>query len=416
MKLILSLLVLGAPLLGQDDSRLRDLVDRLRDDDITVRERAAADLADYGPAAIAALEKLRASPDLELRSRISSVLRRIAENGVLAKHWRRGPRITLDFESAPVSRILQELARQARDTFTFDAEQLDPDRATVHVKEATVWEALESVCRAAPALTWEAEGEGLTFTKKRRPFFPARRQDEFQVWLDGITFTRDCDFTGNPRSTFTLGLVSAWEKGISPIAVEQRITEILDQDGGTVPIPDRFMYNGTRLDAPRGRLRRDGVFVPLPLGAKQPKVFSRVRGNATFFFPRTWDELSFDVQATPNPPAVDVQGMTIGVRNFKVSKEACSCELELRIPLGAGDALLDRVPSGEIALVDDQGALHRGRSVGRNQTSNGAFYILHDILQIPFPQSRTAEAVKLRFLKDTLEKRIPFEFSDIALE
>ena len=71
---------------------------------------------------------------------------------------------------------------------------------------------------------------------------------EFQVWMDGITFSRDYDFTGNPRSTFTLTVASAWEAGVVPVAVEQKVTEILDEDGTNLLVQDRFNYMA-RLDS-----------------------------------------------------------------------------------------------------------------------------------------------------------------------
>src|SRR5439155_1151682 len=136
---------------------------------------------------------------------------------------------------------------------------------TVKILDVSFFEALEGVCRAAPALTWEIEGDLVTFTKKHRPPYPAKRQGEFAVWIDGITYSRDYDFTGNPRSTFVLNLASAWEAGIAPVAVEQKIAEVVDEDGTNLMMPDRFAY-GARLDLPKGRMRKDGVFLPIPQG------------------------------------------------------------------------------------------------------------------------------------------------------
>jgi hypothetical protein len=401
---------------AQEDSRIRDLIDQLLDDDIGVREKAAAELADYGKAAVPALEKLRASQDVELRSRASSILRSITENEIVGRHWHRGPRITMDFEGAPVARVLEELARQAKDTFKFNAAALQ-EPVTVKVKDASFWDALEAVCRAAPALTWEGDGDALSFTPKRRPPYPAKRQGEFVVWLDAITYSRDYDFTGNPRVAFTLNLVSAWEAGIVPVAVEQQITEILDQDGASVMVPDRFQYyGGTRLEAPKGRTRRDGTFVPVPQAGKSAKKFSRVRGTSTFYFPRSYEDVTLDVRSTPNPAPLTLDRITIAVRNFRAMKDTCACELAMTVPVTFGDALIDRMPLSDIAVVDDQGGLHRGRSSGRNQMHNGTTYTLTDTLQVPFPEGRTAVGVKVRALKDAMEKRVQFEFNDIPVE
>jgi len=398
----------------QEDPRLAKLVEDLVDDSITVREKAAAELAELGKAAIPTLERLRQSGDIELRSRAGAILKTIAELEVVSRHYRRGARITLDAEGVPTAKVLEELARQARDQFKYDAAELQ-DPMTVKIKDASVFEALEAVCRASSALTWEPEGDGLTFTKKRRPPYPVKKMGEFQVWLDGITFSRDYDFTGNPRSTFQLGLVTAWEAGITPVAVEQKVTEILDEDGTNLLVQDRFNYMA-RLDSPKGRMRRDPVYAPVAQGAKAVKMFSKVRGTTTYYFPRGYEELSMDVRSTPTPPAVSLERITIAVRNFRPVKDGVSCEVVLTTSTNSGDGLIDRLPFSDLAVVDDQGNLHRGKASSRNQSYSGTSYTIQENLTVPFPEGRTAVSVKIRVLKDVLEKRVPFEFSDIRVE
>lgn len=409
-----ALLVLGLLLLPQEDPRLPRLVEQLVDDDINVRERAAAEIIDLGKAAVPLLERLRASGDIELRSRAGAILKAISENSVLGRHWHRGCRVTIDAEAAPLARVLEDLARQGRDAFKFDAAEMQ-DPVTVKLKDLTFFEALEEVCRAAPALTWTAEGDGLTFTKKRRPPYPCRRQAEFQVWLDGIVFSRDHDFTGNPRVTFTMGVSTAWEAGIAPIAVDQRVTEVLDEDGTNLVPPDRF-GGGGRMDVPKGRTRRDSVYAALPQGAKSPKRFARVRGVSTYYFPRAYEEITVDVKASASPPPVSMERMTVAVRNFRAMKDGVACEIVLTASTNSGDGLIDRLPFGELAVVDDQGGLHRGKTSSRSQSYSGTSYTIQENLQLPFPEGRTAVGLKLRVLKDVLEKRLQFEFGDIPVE
>jgi hypothetical protein len=409
-----ALFLLTVFLCGQsgDERHLRELIERLVDDDIGVREKAASDLAEFGKSAIPSLERARGSSDIELRSRAAAILRAIAENEIVGRHWHRGARITLDFDRAPVAKVLEELEKQARDKFKFDAAELQ-EPMTVRVKDATFWEALESVCRAAPALTWEAEGEGLTFKAQRRPPYPAKRQGEFQVWLDGITYSRDYDFTGNPRTTFTMSVSSAWEAGIAPVAVEQKVTEVLDEDGVNLILPDRFSY-GARLDMPKGRTRKDGVYLPIPQGAKAARRFARVRGTSTFFFPRAYEEVTVDLRSAPAP--VTLERLTVAVRNFRPMKDSCGCEVILTAGMGANDGMIDRLPFSDIAIVDDLGNLSKAKTSSRSHSYSGTSYTIHENLNVPFPEGRTAVALKLRVLKDVMEKRVAFEFADIALE
>ncbi len=395
-----------------DERHLRDLIERLVDDDIGVREKAATDLAEFGKAAIPALERARGSLDIELRSRAASILRSIAENEIVGRHWHRGSRITLDFDRAPVAKVLEELEKQAHDKFKVEAADLQ-EPMTVRVKDATFWDALEAVCRAAPALTWEADGDFLSFKAQRRPPYPSKRQGEFQVWLDGITYSRDYDFTGNPRTTFTLSVISAWEAGIAPVAVEQKVTEVLDEDGTNLILQDRFSY-GARLDMPKGRTRKDGVYLPIAQGAKAARRFSRVRGTATFFFPRAYEEVTVDLRTAPAP--VTLERLTVAVRNFRPLKESCACEVVLTAGMGANDGMIDRLPFSDIAIVDDLGNLNKAKTSSRSHSYSGTSYTIHENLNVPFPEGRTAVGLKLRILKDVMEKRVAFEFADIPLD
>jgi hypothetical protein len=412
MKLALALLLL-VPALAQEDPRVRELIERLSDDEIRVREKAAADLIERGKAAIPELQKLSGSTDLELKSRAASILRRIAEGDVVGRHWRKGPRITLVADGAPVASVLEDLARQAKDTFQFEAADLQ-DPVVLSVKDATFWDAVEALCRAAPALTWEGNGNALRFLRKERPPYPSKRLGEFAVWLDGITFNRDFDFTGNARSTFTVVLAAAWESGVSPVAIEQKITEVLDEDGANLMAGDRFGVFGGRMDVPSGRVRKDSIYTPLPQGSRGPRRFSKVKGYAAFYFPRSHQDVSIDLVSGAAPMTLD--RVTIAMHNFRTLKDAVALELVVTSAVVAGEPLLDRLPVGEIAIVDERGEEHRAPTSTRGHSFTGTSYTVHENLQVPFPEGRQAKFLKLHILKDVMEKRVPFEFEDIRLE
>lgn len=412
MKLAGLVLLLGC-LVPQEDPKLRELIERLTDDEIRVREKAAADLVDLGKAAVPALQRLSRSGDIEARSRAASVLQRIAESEVVSRHYRRGPRITIAADGATVASVLEELLRQSKDQFTYDPEELK-DPITLNLKDATFWEAVESICRAAPTLTWEGDGTKLRFLRKARPPYPSKRQGEFTAWLDSITFNRDFDFTGNARSTFTILYSTAWESGIAPVGIDQRITEVLDEDGTNLMATERFGSYGGRMDIPKGRVRRDSAYAPLPQGMAGVKRFSRVRGHAVFYFPRAYQELTFDLQATPVPAQID--RLTIALRNFRLLKDACAFEVILTTNTTTGEPMLDRLPFSEIAVVDETGAEHRAQNSSRSQSFSGTSYTIHENLQVPFPDGRTPKTLRLRVLKDVMEKRLNFEFTDIPVE
>lgn len=413
MKSAAALLVLAC-LLPQEDARIRELIDDLGNDRIQVREKAALELADRGKAAIPALERLKLSGDVELRSRAGNILKRIAEGEVIARHWRRGPRITLSATRQPLASVLESLATQGRDTFKIDTDDLQ-EPVTLDLQDMTFWDAVESVCRAGPDLTWEADGESLHFLKKRRPQYPAKRQGEFAAWIDGITFMRDFDFTGNPRLTFTMTLMSAWEAGIQPVAIEQRVTEILDEEGTNLVPNDRYSPYGARMDLPKGRVRKDVVHIPLAQNAKIGRKFSRIRGSAAFLFPRSYEEVSVDLRGVNSIP-VTLDRMTVAVRNFRMQLNSCAFEVILTTATPGGDPMVDRLPSTEISVIDDQGTAHKPPTSSRSHSYSGTAYTIHESLQVPLPEGRSAVTLKLRVLKEVMEKRISYDFENIPLE
>jgi hypothetical protein len=78
--------------------------------------------------------------------------------------------------------------------------------------------------------------------------------------------------------------------------------------------------------------------------------------------------------------------------------------------------MIDRLPFSDIAIVDDLGNLSKAKTSSRSHSYSGTSYTIHENLNVPFPEGRTAVALKLRVLKDVMEKRVAFEFADIALE
>jgi hypothetical protein len=413
VKIALAVLAL-LPLLPQEDPEIRRLIDRLSDDEIRVRDKAAADLADLGKRSIPSLQRLAAtSEDVELRARAVSILKHIAEEDVVRLYWRRGPRITLVSDGAPVASVLEDLERQAKDRFQFDPMDLR-DPVVLDVKDVTFWEALDALCKAAPMLTWDANGNALRFSRRERPAYPTKRQGEFQVWLDGITFMRDYDFTGLPRSAFTIVLGAAWEAGVSPVSIDQKVTEVLDDDGSNLMANDRFSSWGSRIDQPMGRVRKDSAYAPLPQGGLGLKRFAKVKGYAAFYFPRSYQDVTFDLMSTAIPVQLDL--MTIGMHNFRTMKDACSLELVLTSAVGSGAPMVDRLPASEIVIVDDAGGEHRSPTTSRSHSFSGTSYTVHEHVQIPFPEGRTPKTLRLRVLKEVLEKRVPFEFEDIRVE
>ncbi len=406
--------LIAAFLLGgaQEPSRLRDLVDRLKEDSIEAREKAAEEIVELGRAAVAYLEPLRRSEDAELRARVASILRSIELNETLRRFYRRGPRISLDLAGVPAAEALAELARRAGDSFRFDpADFREP--VTLRLSEVPFWDALHELARAAPALAWTFEDDALRFERRPRPPYPARRQGEFSVWVDGIAFSREHDFTGVPRESFTVGLNVAWERGIAPAGLETRITEITDDRGQSLLAQDRgWVY--PRLEAPKGRTRRDEFRYALPGGGDGIKRIARLAGVAAVSFPLAYEDAEIELGA--GAPFLRLGDLTAAVRGFRPVKGAASFEVHLTYALGGREVQPDRLPGQGLVVIDDLGAEHRVTTTARTTAYGGQSFTVVVGVHVALPEARSAARLRLRLLKETLEKRSPFAFTDIRVD
>jgi hypothetical protein len=404
------LLLLAALLLPQDP-RLRDLVEKLRDDSVEVRDRAAEELAALGRDAVPALEALRAGADSDFRGRLDAILRTIALQETLRKSYRPGAKLSVDHVDAPVADILADLARRSGDAFRFDAAAFT-GRATLRLRDATLWDALHGLSAAAP-LTWTVQEERLEFSAKPRPPFPSKRQAEFQVWLDSVAAIRELDFSGTPRESLAVGLNAAWERGIAPAAVELRITEALDAQGNSLLPPERSWY-APRSDPPKGRAIRIEPRYALAPGAEGLKAVARLRGHALFTFALGWEEASIELGA--GQPSAKVGDFSVAVRGFRAQKSGAGFELVVSYPAGSGAGAVDRLPMRNVTLIDDQGGEHRIANSARSMAYGGAGFTVTENVFVPLPEGRGAVRLNFRILREVHEKRVGFDFRDLPLE
>lgn len=406
-----ALLLVLATLAPQADPRARELVERLADDSIEERQRAARVLAEMGSAVVPLLQELaEGSGDLERRSRARSILRSIAQNEVLRKFYRPGPKVTLDVENAPLTETLAALAAQAGDEFRFDPAVFSQDRVTLRARDVPAWEALAKLCEAAPALTFSFDGDALAFSRSKRPPHPVRRQGEFQVWMESIQFLRDYEFTGTVRETIVVALHTAWEKGVAPAGVDQLITDVLDEKGQPIPqTPRGWAY--PRVDSPKGRSKREEFRFAMPAGVAAPSRLSRVKGVVTLSFPLAYEDAVIALDAAA--PMTRVANFTVAVRNVRTAPGSCALDLIVTYPTAEGGGTPDRLPSQSVVVVDDKGAEHKAVTLPRGTSFGGQAFTIQQGVSVALPEGRVASKLKFRVLKEVLEKKIPFDFVDL---
>ncbi len=397
---------------SQDGARVDSLLERLRDDSIQVRDRAAAELVELGRAAFPALDRLKASSDPELRALAFTIRREVERQETLRRYYRPGPRITLERENVPLAVALADLARLSGEDLAFNPAKF-AGRVTVRLRGATFWEALEELSRAGPPLDYRVGENGLVLVPEKRPSLPAARRGEIAVWLDGLYLTRDYEFTGAPRDTFGIGINAAWEKGVAPVSVLQRLTEVVDDRGRSLLIQERMAAYGMPA-APKGRAQRlDFRQVLQPPAAGAARI-AAVKGYLVLVFPTLLEEAAIDL-ARPQAP-VQLGHVAVSIRNARTPKGSCTFELVLTFPPGSTDAYGQRAASEAVFVVDDLGGEHKVAAAARSVSSSGEWITRHETANVTLPEGRTAVQVRLRVIRETLEKKVEFEFRDLPLE
>lgn len=384
------------------------LVERLRDEAPDVRAEAADRLRDLGAEALPALEPLRDASDPELRGRVRRLLREIGLDATLRLFYRPGRPVSLGLQDVPAAEAAKAWSEQAGEPVRIGPDGL-PGRVTLRAEAVPAWEALERLCRAAPALTWSIEGEDLVLEGRPRPPYPVRVQEEFVVWIDAIVYVRDDDFSAALKESFVVGLNTAWERGLKPLSVEPRVTAVLDADGRSLLPPAPRPWTPPRT-SPGPRRRRDEFrFTPAPNAQGRP--VDRLKGYVVATFPRAYEDLRVEVAGSS--PTLRAGDVTVTIRHLRGTGAASSFQLVTTYALGTPDGSGERQPAQNVRVVDDRGAEHAATSAGRGVSYAGTACTIHENYNVALPPDRDVAAVKLRILKDVLEKRIDFDFAGL---
>ncbi len=390
--------------LSQDlERRVLELADRLSSDAIDAREEAAAALVELGPDAAPLLEREAGTRDAESRGRIREILREIARDAVLRGIWRPARRVDASWKDVPAARALEALAASTGEEFKGAAEI--PGGVTLDLRRATLWEGLDALCRAAPELTWSLDGEAIVLKAARRPPFPSVARDELLAWVDAVEYGRDIDFTGAGREWAVVGINFAWTAGLTPMANELRVTEVLDAAGRNLLPGGGFRIAQPQRAAaavPKARHRREESRMTLLPGAR----VDRIRGYGQLLFPRGYDDVRASFGATEPVKAGDAQ---VALRGGTSTVGTCSFQAVITYTGKAGEP---RLPPTDVVVIDDQGGEHPAVA-GRGQATSfsGTRWSIHQSYDAKIPADRRPTSARLRLPKDVFERKLDFDFA-----
>lgn len=416
--------VLLFALFGQDPS-LRDLVQKLEDDSVESRERAQRELTARGESAIPALREVvdstRSSGELKLRA--AATIREI-ELGVKAgKVYRDLPRLSVTATDAPLRDVLDDLSR--RSGVPIDSAAVENAKVSLDVKDVTLMEALDVLCRGQAERTWEPKDDGvIRLARDRFIDYPASYSGPFRVRAQSINADRNNDFKARTVSV-TLTLLADWDRRLKPSRIVELEVAKATDDLGTVleasPVDANTFFRG-----PGVQLRVVGAVVQdgsdnsrsFLLRGIQPGATSvTVEGTARYTFPLDQREVRID-KIGPNDTK------DLGDTIVSLSRNGTPENWTLRFfkpPSSTTPAwarsISQRFDPESFVVVEEDGAefigtmrpIYRGRQLQDN---------LSDVIFMGVVQRKglkQVKEVKFRFVDQTLVKTAPFKFSTLAL-
>ncbi len=238
--LLATLLLLGLP---QEDPA--ELVRKLGDDLIEVRDQATEKLLRIGEPAREALNKAALSSDPEVRSRSEAILKTLDVYREVRGFLAPPTRITLSGEMT-LEDAAREIERQSGQRIV--GAPWPGGKFKVDIKDAPFWRALEDVCAASgtrtPSITPMAiRLDGVRYT----PGFSSV-DGPFCLRVTSAQRSRQIRFQGRTEEeTLSLGLLLGWERSIVPLRSYIDV-KVADDDLGFSLIPG-FLEAESRVSA-----------------------------------------------------------------------------------------------------------------------------------------------------------------------
>lgn len=384
-------------LLIQSD-RIDELIDRLKDERLEVRDEAQRELTEIGKTVLARLKRLEAAEDDELRARAEAIRREIELWERLEGRMRRPSRVTLDLRDVPLREALADLAKSTGNTLDLG---LVPDDARVTWKGERVgyWEALEALCSGVTwGPTWDGEG-----IRVREGRYTGRRQaaDSFAVSCD--------EFYVGPRFSST-SVALCWENGIRPCRITWEFSSVSDDRGRELRVQRRFqpMTVGVRGDACAVILPirfRDGP----GLEAKSMKISGRARVR----IPLQFKTVEFAPEAG-EPQRVE--GVDLQIEDFSRGGDTVTCWFTATEEINAlarGVVAPETLDASLVAIVDEEGTRYPGTLVRGTFTGRQAEPTVRWVLRFSVPEEAEIEGVFWSFPSEMYTRDVDFDLRDI---
>lgn len=348
---MLSLLVLtGSILLGQsepaagDSLRLevRRLVRQLDAPQLADREVAEEKLLQLGPAVLDLLPASGDSVSAEVAQRAGRLRQKLQRR--VAEAATRGSYVTLPTEAHKFSKILAAIQEQTGNKILDDRQRMvgpatDPE-IRIGFEKAPFWQALDQVLdRASLTIYPFGEGKGIHVVpcpEGRRPRAgQASYAGPFRV--EPVRVTADCDLRNPANRSLAVTVEIAWEPRLSPISLQQRLSEIsaVDEQGNSLAIDgrDADLEVPIEPDAMAKELR-----LPLALPPRTVREIARLEGSFTALVPGKIETFRFKdlAQARDKEAEQRQAGVTVMLEQVRQNNKSWEVRIRVRFDQASG--------------------------------------------------------------------------------
>ena len=418
-------LLLAVPLLlgfVQDEAAIRDLIRKLDDTDLEVRESALAKLVQAGPPALEPLRQASKSESAEVRIRAAQAIRAIEVHVRTREIYPAFKPLGLK-RSATVGELLDDLAARTGTKFEATAEQR---KLKASVDAASLFQALDQICGGQEKLSYSFdEGGAIKLTGDVHLATPTWYFEAFKVYLTDFVVVRRTDFKEATLAA-QISISTAWEGKLKPLRrVRFEITEAKDDAGR-----DLTAVGGYQVRKPLGR--GIGGFGGGPGGPADPfssplsydlrglapesKSLASLKGRAIVTFPLTPVPVEFENPAsgasqTVGDIAIKIKEIYITSNRIVVAVSRARGESALLL-----DEVFGRLEAGGIVAVDETGKAHVGEI---HQAPNTGGWPREEFpaitFQAKFPDldQKDIKCIKIRIADTMIEKSVPFEIKDL---
>jgi hypothetical protein len=435
-----------APVLAQEEARLRELIQNLDDDSFEVREKAQKDLVALGEPAVpylraAVTEAENQKEKAEIKSRALAALHAI-EFAAKAKQFYAEPKlVTIHCADAELGGILADLEKQTgvrMDPSAIDAKS----KVSLDAREAPLFRVLDDLCRGQEERSYEYRDSGVQFQRSRFVPCPTAYEGPFRIRMVKLKHERSTDWkTSEAQAQFTLE--ADWQKYLKPSKkVDLEIRKATDGQGTELEAVkagtgDEGVEGIVAMGGGRFIMRRAGVIVGQVTAEEQTaQLFTlkglrpgatrlTVQGVARFHFPLEKTDVVFSKPASGE--AQQAGDVTISLKSMgggRVWKIALS-HTPGRPAVNPED-LDGRIDRESVVALDDAGKEHKG-TVNESRPMEMQFVVRGGIevpdgtpllsFQALFPtlENRIPKEIHFKFVSQVFVKSVPFTLSDIAL-